>query len=223
MYVRLCVSSEAGTCQKAKRGQPPMCWRTSSEQELAQAHPRRQCERRWRVYSCANASRVVEGRTRGAEQGHCAYGADEVDEMSSHPDDDLTPAQIAELKRQLQAANARLIAVERRRQELRELHCNFDGPVETRWRPRELTAAVSLNAQFVHILSAITRPLTMPAGSDWGGAWRRDRTPSLSTPAEAASLVASCFFRLRGACHAAPADSRPSEPRSACTASASRS
>jgi hypothetical protein len=31
----------------------------------------------------------------------------------------LTPQQIAELKRQLQAANARLLAVERRRQELR--------------------------------------------------------------------------------------------------------
>jgi septal ring factor EnvC (AmiA/AmiB activator) len=36
------------------------------------------------------------------------------------PDDELTSAQIAELKRQLQAANARLIAVERRRQELRD-------------------------------------------------------------------------------------------------------
>ena len=42
----------------------------------------------------------------------------EMDEMSTR--DDLTPQQIAELKRQLQAANARLIAVERRRQELRD-------------------------------------------------------------------------------------------------------
>ena len=42
-----------------------------------------------------------------------------MDEMS-HPDDELTPRQIADLKRQLQAANARLIAVERRRQELRD-------------------------------------------------------------------------------------------------------
>jgi hypothetical protein len=32
----------------------------------------------------------------------------------------LTPQQIAELKRQLQAANARLIAIERRQQELRD-------------------------------------------------------------------------------------------------------
>jgi septal ring factor EnvC (AmiA/AmiB activator) len=32
----------------------------------------------------------------------------------------LTPQQIAELKRQLQEANARLIAVERRQQELRD-------------------------------------------------------------------------------------------------------
>jgi prefoldin subunit 5 len=40
----------------------------------------------------------------------------EMDEMSTR--DDLTPQQIAELKRQLQAANARLLAVERRRQEL---------------------------------------------------------------------------------------------------------
>jgi len=32
----------------------------------------------------------------------------------------LTPEQIAGLKRQLEAANARLIAVERRRQELRD-------------------------------------------------------------------------------------------------------
>jgi ABC-type Zn uptake system ZnuABC Zn-binding protein ZnuA len=40
--------------------------------------------------------------------------------MSSHPDDELTPAQIAALKRQLEAANARLIAVERRQQELRD-------------------------------------------------------------------------------------------------------
>ena len=39
---------------------------------------------------------------------------------SPHRDDDLTPEQIADLKRQLQAANARLIAVERRRQELRD-------------------------------------------------------------------------------------------------------
>jgi hypothetical protein len=38
------------------------------------------------------------------------------------PDDpiNLTPEQIAQLKRQLQAANERLIAVERRRQELRD-------------------------------------------------------------------------------------------------------
>jgi septal ring factor EnvC (AmiA/AmiB activator) len=42
----------------------------------------------------------------------------EMDEMSTR--DDLTPQQIAELKRQLQAANARLIAVEHRRQELRD-------------------------------------------------------------------------------------------------------
>lgn len=34
--------------------------------------------------------------------------------------DEITPAQIAELKRQLQAVNARLLAVERRRQELQD-------------------------------------------------------------------------------------------------------
>ena len=55
-----------------------------------------------------------------------------MDEMSSHPDDELTPAQIAVLKRQLEAANERLLAVERRRQELQDLHCDFDGPIEAR-------------------------------------------------------------------------------------------
>jgi hypothetical protein len=40
--------------------------------------------------------------------------------MSSHPDDELTPAQIAVLKRQLEAANERLLALERRRQELQD-------------------------------------------------------------------------------------------------------
>ena len=34
--------------------------------------------------------------------------------------DELTPAQIVVLKRQLEAANARLLAVERRRQELQD-------------------------------------------------------------------------------------------------------
>jgi predicted transcriptional regulator len=47
----------------------------------------------------------------------------EMDEMSTH--DDLTPQQIAELKRQLQAANARLLAVERRRQELQDYNATL--------------------------------------------------------------------------------------------------
>ena len=42
----------------------------------------------------------------------------------------LTPQQIAELKRQLQAANARLIAVERRRQELQDYIATLKAPLK---------------------------------------------------------------------------------------------
>jgi hypothetical protein len=56
----------------------------------------------------------------------------------------LTPQQIAELKRQLQAANARLIAVERRRQELRD----YIGLLAVEQRRQELQEYIAtLTAQ----------------------------------------------------------------------------